>query len=357
MRDWLKDGYGSLATLNQEWDTGFGRWEEVMPMTTAEAIRRPDQNFSAWADFKEWMDVAFARAVKSGTDAVHAADPEAVSAIEGTQIPGWGGYDYSRLAGAVDAMELYDFGDNVEIVRSFNPAMIMLTTSGQRGPIEAHRVWRELLRGTRGLILWDENNQFVGADGSVGARGGEAAPYFNEIRSGLGALLINSRRRTDPIAVLYSQASMRVQWLLDRRASGEDWSRRSASTEYENDQIRAATRHFLRSLEHSGLQPRFVSSEGLKQGELRNGGYRVLLLPHTIAMSPAEAEEIRRFVSLGGVVVADAEPGIFDEHGRKSAKPLLSEVVMAPDTRSAGSFRFGNGKAIYQDMPGGGHRE
>jgi hypothetical protein len=52
-------------------------------------------------------------------------------------------------------------------------------------------ITRELLRGTRGLILWDPKNQFVGKDGSVGDRGREAALYFREIRAGLGALLIN----------------------------------------------------------------------------------------------------------------------------------------------------------------------
>ena len=88
MREWLKNGYESLAALNARWGTAFSRWDEVIPMTTYEAMRRSDQNFSAWADFKEWMYVAFARALKSGTDAVHAADADAISAIEGAQIPG-----------------------------------------------------------------------------------------------------------------------------------------------------------------------------------------------------------------------------------------------------------------------------
>ena len=121
MRDWLKERYGSLTKLNQEWGSEFDTWEQVKPMTTREALQRRDQNFSAWADFKEWMDVVFARAIGAGTEAIHQADPHAVAAIEGAQIPGWGGYDYSRLATSVDAMELYDLGDNIEIVRSFQP--------------------------------------------------------------------------------------------------------------------------------------------------------------------------------------------------------------------------------------------
>ena len=75
-------------------------------MLTDAALRGADGNFAAWADFKAWMDAAFARAVRAGTDAVHAADPAARAGLEGAQIPGWGGYDYTRLADAVDVMEI-----------------------------------------------------------------------------------------------------------------------------------------------------------------------------------------------------------------------------------------------------------
>ena len=51
------------------------------------------------------------------------------SAIEGGKIPGWASNHYSRLAGSVDAMELYDLGGNVEIARSLNPRLAMLLTS------------------------------------------------------------------------------------------------------------------------------------------------------------------------------------------------------------------------------------
>jgi hypothetical protein len=302
------------------------------------------------------MDVAFARAVKSGSDAVHSTDPGAVSAIEGAQIPGWGGYDYSRLATSVDAMELYAYGENIPIARSFNPGLVLLTTSFGSGPSEEHRVWRELLRGTRGLVLWDDKREFVGNDGSLGDRGRAAASYFGEIRSGLGALLINSRWHTDPIGVLYSPASIRVQWLLDRRASAEEWSRRGASTEYEDNAIRTSTRQFAHGLEHMGLQHRFVSSEQVRRGELRRD-YRVLILPHTIALGASEAAEIRSLVERGGVVIADSEPGQFDAHGRRLPKSALSDVFGGPPDRSAINFAFGKGKAIYLASANGRDRQ
>src|ERR1700722_6738320 len=117
MREWLRGQYGSLDALNREWGTGFVGWNDVVPITTTSAMREPGENFSRWSDFKAWMDVAYAHALRAGTDAIHAADPTALAAMEGTQPPGWGGYDYSRLAGAVDLMELGNSGDNEAIVR------------------------------------------------------------------------------------------------------------------------------------------------------------------------------------------------------------------------------------------------
>ena len=155
-------------------------------------------------------------------------------------------------------MELYDYGENAEMARSFNPELIMLTTSFNSGPAEAHRVWSEFLRGTRGLILWGEKHEFAAEDGSLGDRGRQAASYFGEIRGGLGALLIASEPHTDPIGILYSPASQRVQWLLDRRMTGEEWSRRNASSEYQDDAVRASIRNFARTLQHMGLQYRFL---------------------------------------------------------------------------------------------------
>jgi Beta-galactosidase len=349
MRVWLKGRYGSLAALNREWDSDFSDWDAVEPMLTNTALRREDGNFAAWADFKEWMDVAFARALKAGTDAVHGADPHAVAAIEGGQIPGWGGYDYARLAHAVDAMELYDFGDNVEIVRSFNPREILLLTTSGAGPAVEHRVWDELLRGIRGLILWDERRQFVDGAGRLGPWGRAAAPYFTAIRDGLGGVLIDSTRHTDPIGILYSQESFRIQWLLDRRASGEDWTRRSSGTEYQDNAIRFSTRNFVGAIEHMGLQPRFVSSAALERGGLRDAGYRVLILPHTIALSQAGAAALRGFVGRGGVLIADGEPGRFDGHGRRREQAPLRALFAATD--AAEGIAPGVGRAILLSSP------
>src|SRR3954470_22305020 len=128
------------------------------------------------------MDVAFARAVRAGTEAAHRADPHAEVALEGLQLPGWGGFDYSLLAPTVDLMEIYDIGNAVELAHAFNRDLVLLRTSFGSGSNERHAAWQHLLRGGRGMIVWDEADKLVLADGSPGPRGQDLAGLTAAIR-------------------------------------------------------------------------------------------------------------------------------------------------------------------------------
>jgi hypothetical protein len=227
-RVWLRSQYLSLANLNREWGTNYQRWVDVVPERTSQAMLRADNNYSSWSDFKAWMDVAFARAISVGSSAIHASDTGAIAALEGVQIPGWGGYNYTRLVGTVDLMEMSTDDVALEIMRSLDPRVILLSTSTLAGPREEHDVWQHLLLGTRGLILWDEDDAFVRADGSLGRRGVEASETFRELTKGIGRKLSAAKPDYDPIAILYSPASFRVQWMLDQRGKGISWTERQA---------------------------------------------------------------------------------------------------------------------------------
>jgi Beta-galactosidase len=326
MRIWLKQQYGTLHALNREWATEFRRWGDVVPSTTTEAMARKDENYASWADFKAWMDVAFARAIRDGTKAVHAGAPWARSAIEGAQMPGWGGYDYSQLASVLDVMEIYDAGNDLAIAQSFNPNLVFLTTSRWAGRVALHQGWQEFLRGTRGMVLWDPESQLIRPDGTVGKGGELAARFFREVHGGLGRVLTDSRAVRDPIAVLYSPASFRVQWMLDHRAMGPTWVTRDAAAEDEDDAVRAARRVVVDDLGQLGYAPRFVSDAQLGRGILRAGGYRVLVLPRTLALSHGAAGAIESYVRNGGRVIAYGATAEFDGHGRRLARPLLANL-------------------------------
>ena len=328
MRVWLRQQYHSLAALNREWETHFPNWDAVTPMTTDAALRQPAENFAAWADFKAWMDVAFARAIRVGTTAVHAADRHARTAIEGAQSPGWGGYNYGQLAAAVDVMEMYDGGNNIEIARSLAPNLVTLTTSSLADQQQVHDVWHQFLLGGRGLILWDPDGALVTDDGTPTPRGRTLEKLATELRSGLAAQLIASAPATDPVAILYSPESQRTQWLLDRKSDEKPWAERGSETEYADDNpVRAVTRRMAEMLTHLGVQPRWLTCAMIEQGELRTNHIRALLLPHAIALSPEAARQIRDFATRGGYIVTDSQPGLFDVHSRRLAKPLLADLT------------------------------
>ena len=151
-------------------------------------------------------------------------------------------------------------------------------------------------------------------------------------------MLIASERAVDPIAIHYSQPSMRIEWMLAQRPKGENWVARNSSTEYLDSAFLRLRESWCRLVEDEGLQYNFVSYRQVEQGELLRRGYRVLVLPRSTALSAAEAREMRDFVARGGTVIADGEPGAFDEHCRRLPKPQLADVFESPT--------FGRGKAI-----------
>ncbi len=334
MRHWLKRQYGTLAALNREWGTRFVRWQGVIPPTTAETMARADDNYAAWSDFKSWMDVAYARAIAAGTQAVHAGAPWALAAIEGAQIPGWGGYNYTRLAPAVDVMELYDAGQNLDLAQAFNPKLITLMTVNWGGPGGLHRSWREVLRGVRGMVVWDPDDHFVYSDGSLGPDGRIAAPFLAAIRTDPAALILASQPVRAPIAVLYSPESYRLQWLLDHRAMGASWTRLTSEDEDADNAVRAARRRVLDLLDGLGLTPHFVSAAQIADGLLQRAHDKVLVLPQTLALSVKAADAIRAFVSAGGILVTEGQTGLFDSHGRRLAEPRLSALLRGTNPRA-----------------------
>ena len=346
-REYLRQRYGTLAALNHEWGAEFTAWDQIVPPTTKQAMNRTDGNFAGWGDFKTWMDVAFAAAVRQGTDAIHAADPHAIAAIEGAQDSGWGGYDYTHLATAVDLVEIYDGGENMAALRSFNPNMVLLTTLFGGGPTGIHELWREFFRGARGVILWDPNNEIVEADGTVGPWGKDLAPTWTELENGVAAQLIVSEPVFDSVGILYSPASLRTRWLLDWQPKGDAWSARSANDDYDDpNEVRTAMNDALQALWHHGVAPRFLTDDKIAQGVLARDHYRVLILPQSIALSAAASEQIAAFVHQGGVAIADGVPGWFNEHSRRLAAPQLINIFGAASQPAQSKVAPGQSAAI-----------
>jgi len=388
-RAWLQAEYGGLEALNAGWGTAHQTWDSVRPMTTDEAkaqVRGGNWNLAAWADHRAFMDATFADVVGDFADRIVEADPRARAGLEGTQMPhAFGGYDFPRFLPELGWIEPYDIGSSREIVRSLAPDIPCVATMFESDENQiARRLWYLLLHGDRGAIVWwsPECIDLEAPGMPLTDKGKAYSRTFRELTSGIGRTLIGARPITDPVAIHYSQASIRADWMIETQRDGETWIRRFSSYEADHNQQAAARNAMVKLVEDLGLQATFVDSAQIEAGELQRGGYRVLLLPRSYALSDTEASAIRDFVEAGGTAIADGVCGLFDEHCRLRPEGALDglfgvtghSVAFESDPATAGAApgglcaleaglqaagevpavladsRAGNGRAVYLNL-------
>jgi hypothetical protein len=361
---WLKTQYPYLAALNNEWDTHFAAWDDVKPFTTdqikarlaggqAVPIGRPEWqelqnlrfspaaagktptrwNFSPWADFRTYMDVSLANALQPLRQAAHQLDPETPVGIEGTQMPhAFGGYDLWRLSQVLDWVEPYDIGSAREIFGSFMPGAPLLTTLFESDANHAHRrLWHLLLEGDRGCIVWwsEDCIDWQSTDYQLTPKAKALTPVLNEMTSPLARLFLRAAPERDPVFIHYSQPSIQVDWLLESTVDGSTWPRRFSSFEAEHNRQAKVRNAWLKALQDLGYSPQFISSQQIEAGGLVGQNNAVLVLPSSWAISDKEAAELLGFLhapanaSALHLLLADAAPGAFDQHGRLRQKPAL----------------------------------
>lgn len=364
-RDWLKERYRSLETLNAEWETNFSSWEEVVPMTTYEIKERERkalregklENYAPWADHRAYMDLSFARTIDGLKKIIKGIDPRTPVGLEGLQMPStWGGYDLYLLSQVLEWAEPYDICNSREIFRSFMPksAPILSTVFGTDYDRIRLKLWWLLLHGDSGCLVWDDENarciDKTRDDLPLKERGKRLGEIFRELKE-LAPLLLNAEPVVDPIAIHYSQSSIRAHWMFDSREDGDTWPRRFSSYEAKHSRFALARDAMVRLVEDCGFQFKFISSEEIERGELVKKGYKVLLLPQSVSMSPRECKAVADFVKAGGVVIADNMTATMDEHCRRLHTGQLDDlfgirresVYWHPEAR---------GGEIPQDLPG-----
>ena len=365
LRQWLQRQYPTLAALNREWETSFSTWDDVMPLTTFEikererralSGRRPE-NYAPWADHRAFMDFSFSNALDRLRSLVHQQDPKAPVGIEGAQMASaWGGYDLWRISQSVDWIEPYDLANSRRIFRSFLPprAPVLSTFFGKDIPQLQMQAWRLLLEGDRGAVVWDDDESRAIQKSAPGMplteRGRALRTVFDEVRR-IAPQWFRLQPENDHIAIHYSQASIRAHWMFDSREDGNTWLKRYSSYEEKNSRLAQVRNSFVTVVQDLGFQPDFVSYAQIENGDLIRKGYKVLLLPQSVAMSAAECRNIEAFVRAGGLVIADNMVATMDEHCRRLPKGGLDDlfgVHQKPDWKPRG-----DGASVASKLLGG----
>ncbi len=294
-----------------------------------EQLNRPlgQLDFSPLLDRLSYQDSVWANLIHELVEQANRTDPARPCGFVGGQAPNiWGGYDYAKLAKAIQFIEAYDLGSAEEILRSFNPnnAWPMVTTHFHNDRLgvenDIWQSWYYFAHGNRGMIGW--------VDGWFD--GTKPRPWLERYRATLkelggvqGPKRAGARWIHDGVAIYYSHPSIQVSWCLDIEPHGKTWVNR-------NNDHRLGTSHNVRKaweylLADSGIQYNFLAYDEL----IRRGvpaEYRVLILPACYALSDAEARRIREFCQAGGTVVADFACGPFDQHGKGRRRGALDDL-------------------------------
>ncbi len=324
-RKWLKSEYSTLDALNREWRTDFKDWSMVVPFTTEEA--KQYRNFAPWADHRTFMEITFARAYQAVRDAVVQGDPDAHIAVSGTQATNaYNGADWYRLDQVIDDFISYDGGNQWDLHRSFAKPHAMIgfwTGYGSRGAAVQNAIWTTAINNVLyPNIFWMYS--FLDPDLTHSESARDMGSAFKSLKfEGVGKLLMESERLQDGIAIHHSMPSVHGATILGHHQRGRDDDEEGSASTVRFPNNRDG---WVRVIKDLGLQLDFVSSQQLEKGSLASGRYKVLVLPLSMAVSPAEVKAIETFVRNGGVVIADAAAGMMDEHCAWRQGGLLNEL-------------------------------
>ena len=311
-RQWLKERYVSPDALNASWGTGFTTWDAVVPLTREEA--RESDNPAPWFEFRTYMNDQLAGFYAFVQDTIRSVDPHARCGLSGTQSPEAGnGMDWWKLCHAFSYYHSYNTSWSNEMRRSFQrhggaDQSPYFSGYSATDPGAENRMWWCLFHDTRGISAWCTSLFFYG-DFSETQSGRDTKAHLRSFRRGIWRLIRGAERQHDGIAIYYSMPT-----IIAGSLTGEE------------NKINAARDSWVKIIEDCGLQYEFVAYQQIADGILARGEFRVVLLPYTLALSPAEAKALREFVRRGGTLIATRPVGVRDDLGRPQSPGLLDDL-------------------------------
>ena len=167
---------------------------------------------------------------------------------------------------------------------------------------------------------------------------------------GIGKLISTYKPDNEnKIAIHYSYPSIHGAWITDGKISAE---KESSNTSNTLEQFRRNLDGWVKVLHDAGVGFDFIAYSSIEEDDLITRGYKVLVLPMSIALSDKEVEAIDKFTQQGGIVIADALTGVMDGHTKYRGEQALAAVFgIAPQTHTRQDLTtpFNDSKLLIKD--------
>ncbi|MBI4025397.1 MAG: beta-galactosidase [Verrucomicrobia bacterium] len=328
-RRYLKERYGDVARLNEVWGSKFKDFDEIGLISFVEA--KTGRQPTRWMEQELHKVDRFNRVQDVTHQTIQEMDPGArasLDCIEGMD------FDWPRMAKITRAFTqcpLESFNkDQGNLVGTWigyylnnMDEWIMRTTP-----------WQYLFQGGTHVIWWPVTYAFTLDLSEPMLCMKQAAEECRELESGAGKLLLASRKRLDPILLLWSNTSYYAGILNPDEVN---W--------------KAARDRFDSLLRRTGFDYQAVDAEFIEKSLVYGDQQRVLILPACQSISRKGVEKIKAFAEAGGVVIADFPPAVVDEYLRPYGQPQAAgEVTFETCAKCAGKKRVEVGN-VWQACP------
>ncbi|MBQ7649738.1 MAG: beta-galactosidase, partial [Victivallales bacterium] len=265
LREEMKAKYGDIAALNKSWATDFKDWEEVMPMTYAEAMLHASP--APWVEHRLYMDKVFIQAVTKIMDRIKAEYPGAwtgPSGTKGTPAVYGGNWNFWNTRN----VNYTTYYGTPRIQLSFNRDRIVMCHYGYSSTEISTRFsfMEQIFVGNKGINTW-WSPTFVMPDLRIAGIRKYYQDLTWECRNGFGEILFHSKPVAPKVAILHSQPALISNFMKQRK------------TDYHEKELAYAM-----VLEDLGIPYRFIAPA--EMGRLNE--FEALFLPEATAMSDEE---------------------------------------------------------------------
>jgi hypothetical protein len=349
-RRYLKETYRDLNALNASWGTKYGDWSEIdAAVAKIRFVTQSDRNPAPWADWHAASEQAAHRFYAALVERVRQGHPSARFGPSGTRDSnGVNGFDWWLLAQDFRFICLYN-GIHDEMYRSFAPkGRLMANWSHLADAADdpdslRTRIWQDVFAQCGATPVYGGRYSNVFYPDYRPKPGVLAyATELAQVRDGIGRLVMDARRHDTPAAIFYSPACYRA-----RIVAMKDDAYYNAAEEQNGLFGSIST-----ALADLRIGAHFISYEQVARGELDLEKTKALFLWGAMALSDTEAAVIHRYLDEGGIVIADSEPGLYDEHCHRRASSPLHDCL--PEKGSI-ARQVGRGKFILYGGLGSGY--
>ena len=321
-RKHLKKEYRTLDALNAQWGSSYTDWNDIVPPTTPEAVKAGKEtgNYSAWTDFRDFMDFSFANTfAETGKIARDAGWKTPILDLSGVDSGNaYNGKQWYRLSRVLDQVAPYITSDIGEQIRSFFRGAVMPWNAGYSavGGIVEYRIWLDAFMFKKGGSSFYSTRNTLFPDYTLQPGTRDWANATKDLREGLGALRATLDEEPPEILILASQRSMYGASIIRKYSS-----------------MREARWAWALLAIDLNVPFRYFADQELESGMLRKTSARVVILPFCRALSAKSCAELRDFVRKGGILIADRMPAVMDEHCKTLPAGRLNDLfgLQKPD--------------------------